>query len=69
MFTDISFSVTGGFLHNSSRLWPNGVVTYRFEMMELEDGVMEHIFRDSDMAMINKSMKHIEREVPCIEFR
>jgi hypothetical protein len=61
-------SVQNAFLADATKLWPRGVVHYRFETTEWDEGP-EPVFLDSQMQNITMVLEHIEQEVPCIEFR
>ena len=61
--------VQESFLSNKSNLWEDGRVPYKFEMMELEGGDFEEVFRDEDMNMVRNVLQEITDAVPCIEFK
>ena len=62
-------NVRDSFLQSPSKLWSNGLVPFRFEMLLLEDGGIEPIFRDEHKQLIRDAMSHISEKVPCIKFR
>jgi hypothetical protein len=66
--THIGNSTQGSFLADVTKLWPNGIVFYRFEMFDF-DGITEHLFLDEQVANITTALDHIMQEVPCIKFR
>ena len=58
----------GAFLTEPTKLWPRGLISYRFEMYEW-DGTVEPIFLDEQIENITTALGQIERDVPCIKFR
>jgi hypothetical protein len=64
----ISTSTQGSFLTDVTKLWPNGVVFYRFEMFDF-DGITKNLFLDEQVKNITTALDHIMQEVPCIKFR
>ena len=56
------------FTTNQNNLWSEGLVPFLFETLELGDGWEEPIFRERDIELMRKAMKHISDRVPCIRF-
>ena len=64
----VAGTVQEAFLANQTQLWPQGLVSFRFETFEWE-GRVEPVFLDSQMANITTALDKIMQEVPCIKFR
>ena len=64
----VAGTVQEAFLANQTQLWPQGLISFRFETFEWE-GRVEPVFLDSQMANITTALDKIMREVPCIKFR
>ena len=56
------------FLVDKTLLWPRGIVKYRFETLDHDDGNKEEWFDETDKAEIRSAMDHISEKVPCIRF-
>ena len=64
----VAGTVQEAFLANRTQLWPQGLVSYRFETFQW-DGITEPVFLDSQMENITSALEKIARDVPCIKFR
>ena len=64
----VAGTVQEAFLANQAQLWPQGLISFRFETFEWE-GRVEPVFLDSQMANITTALDNIMQEVPCIKFR
>ena len=64
----VAGTVQEAFLANRTQLWPQGLVSYRFETFQW-DGITEPVFLDSQMENITLALEEIAQDVPCIKFR
>ena len=64
----VAGTVQEAFLANQAQLWPQGLISFRFETFEWE-GRVEPVFLDSQMANITTALDNVMQEVPCIKFR
>ena len=62
-------TVRESFIMDPSQLWPDGKVPYLFETLPLEDGGEEPLFHEDHKQMMREAMSHINKMVPCIQFR
>ena len=61
------------YVTNTAKLWDGGIVRFSFKMDYFEDYdgqmVLEQLFSDEEMKVIEGALKHIEDNVPCLDFR
>ena len=60
--------VAHSFVEKSNKLWRHGIVKYRFEVYEDENGTEQDWFSEQEKADIRSAMAHIAEKVPCIQF-
>ena len=62
-------SAKGAFVKDVNQLWDGGVIPYKFQELQLQDGGWEPLFRTEDKELINQVLDHIMDNVPCLQFR